>query len=172
MHPLFLSLARVDEGVQGIAVLVGTDENHVAGEKLLHRVDAGKALLQTPIRQPRAADALAVDVGLIRKACAVEDPVDQTVTADDAGVVIEGGIDRGVAIDEFLVTDGIADALGVIHQSGGYFPARGVAEHALGVVDGAAVQGIFVGKGYGFIPLGKDGEGSSPLGGSGSNGVE
>ena len=172
VHPLFLSLARVDEGVQGIAVLVGTDEDHVAGEKLLHRVDAGKTMLQTPIRQPRAADALAVDVGLIRKARAVQDPIHQTVTADDAGIVVEGGVDGGVTVDKFLVADGIADALGVVEDGGADLPSRGVEHPTRGVVDSTAVEGVFVGKGAGFLKGGEDGQGGSLGCGSGADGVE
>ena len=152
--------------------MVGTDEDHITGEEVLHSVDAGKALLQTPVGEPGAADALAVDVGLIRKARAVQDPVHQAVTADDAGVVVEGGVDGGVAVDKSLVADGVADALGVVEDDRADLSSRGVEHPPRGVVDGAAVEDIIIGEGAGFLKGVENGQGRALGGGSGADGVE
>ena len=149
VRALLLALARVDEGVEGIALGVGAGEHDVAGDQLLDGGDLLKAVVNAPVGQTGAGHALAVLDGLGHVAALEVDPVHQTVTAHGLGVVVEDGIDGGVTVHELTVADVVADLLGVVQDGGGYLAVGSVEQMPQLVGDDSAVDGVLVGHGAG-----------------------
>ena len=87
------------EGMEWEALGVGTDEDDVSCLQILHAGDLLEAHLLAPLEE--VGDYLTLLQGLIRKACAVEDPIHETVTTGAERTVVDGGVGGGIAVGEF-----------------------------------------------------------------------